>query len=114
MPLFEKARIEVYLPDLPRPAYQELLDLLALEFTYTFGGCSVMRGVEGLYLSRLGQMVPDRVNLLFTDADVPFDANLAIVSYYTDCLRAIAFDALNEEAVLVVAYKVHHSIDRDL
>ena len=36
MPLFEKARIEVYLPDLPKPAYQELLAALDREFTYTF------------------------------------------------------------------------------
>lgn len=35
MPLSEKARIEVYLPDLPTPAYRDLLDALDQEFTYT-------------------------------------------------------------------------------
>ena len=37
MPLFEKARVEVYLPDFPKPAYQELLAALDREFTYTIG-----------------------------------------------------------------------------
>jgi hypothetical protein len=47
LPLSEKARIEVYLPDLARFAYQDLLDTLEREFTYTFGGCTIVRGLEG-------------------------------------------------------------------
>ena len=34
MPLSEKARVEVYLPDLPKQAYQNLLEALEQEFTY--------------------------------------------------------------------------------
>ena len=109
MPLFEKARIEVYLPDLPRPAYQDLLDLLERELTYAFGGCSVVRGLEGFYLAHLGQFIRDRVNLLYTDMDVPFDDNFKTISRYTDRLREIAANALDEEVILVVAYKVYHS-----
>jgi hypothetical protein len=45
LPLSEKARIEVYLPDVPRPAYQDLLAALEQEFTYTFGGCTTLRGL---------------------------------------------------------------------
>jgi hypothetical protein len=40
LPLLERARVEVYLPDLPRAAYYNLLDELTQEFTYTFGGIS--------------------------------------------------------------------------
>ena len=40
MPLSEKARIEVYLPDALHPAYAELLEVLDREFTCTFGGCT--------------------------------------------------------------------------
>ena len=54
MPLSEKARIEVYLPDVTRLAYEDLLDAFEQEFTYTFGGCTTVRGLEGNYLSRLG------------------------------------------------------------
>ena len=109
MPLFEKARIEVFLPDLPRQAYQDLLDTLEQEFTYTFGGCSVVRGLDGYFLSHLGQIIWDRVNLLFTDVDLPFDEDSERLTRYTDTLRVAAADALNEEAVLVVVYKVYHS-----
>lgn len=49
LPLSEKARIEVYLPDLPARAYRELLDALNREFTYTFGGCSILQGLAGSY-----------------------------------------------------------------
>jgi hypothetical protein len=38
LPLSEKARIEVYLPDTPHPEYAELLEVLDREFTCTFGG----------------------------------------------------------------------------
>ena len=48
MPLSEKARIEVYLPDLPRRAYQDLLASLEREFSYSFGGCTTVRGLEGI------------------------------------------------------------------
>jgi hypothetical protein len=34
LPLSEQARIEVYLPGLPKPSYQELLETLDREFTY--------------------------------------------------------------------------------
>lgn len=37
MPLFERARVEVYLPDLPRSRYEDLLFALRQEFTHTFG-----------------------------------------------------------------------------
>jgi hypothetical protein len=40
LPLLERARVEVYLPDLPRAAYYNLLDELTQEFTYAFGGIS--------------------------------------------------------------------------
>src|ERR1051326_6260811 len=54
LPLSEKVRIEVYLPDLPRAAYQDLLESIDREFTYTFGGFTAVRGLDGSYLSRQG------------------------------------------------------------
>ena len=64
MPLSEKARIEVYVPDLPQETYQNLLDALAQEFTYTFDGSTIMRGLDGRYLSTHGLQVQDRVHLI--------------------------------------------------
>ena len=63
MPLSEKARVEVYLPDLPKPAYQNLLDTLDQEFTFAIGGATTVCGLEGSYLSRLGVRLQDRINL---------------------------------------------------
>jgi hypothetical protein len=109
LPLFEKARVEVYLPDLPSTGYHELLTALELEFTYTFGGCTQVRGLNGIYQSQLGLPIEDRVNLLYTDIPFTFDECFDRLSRYTDALRKAAFDALDEEAILVVAIKVYHS-----
>ncbi len=109
MPLSEKTRIEVYLPDLPAPAYRRLLDTFEQEFTYTFGGCTIIHGLSGSYLSLLGFSISDRVNLLYTDAPFAFGDTAELLSRYTDELRDAAFQSLNEEAILVVAWPVYHS-----
>ena len=109
MPLFEKARLEVYVPDVPSPRYRSLLDALEKEFTYTFGGCTLMRGVHGSYLSDAGVQLTDPVNVLYTDGCIRFDPNLEALSRFTDRLREAVCEALDEEAVLVAAFKVYHS-----
>jgi hypothetical protein len=109
LPLSERARVEVYLPDLPRPAYRDLLDALEQELTYTFGGCTTLRGLDGGYLSEVGVVVRDRVNLIYTDIPVPLDEHFAAVSKYADELRDAAYQALDEEAVLVVVWRVYHA-----
>jgi hypothetical protein len=109
LPLSEKARIEVYLPDLPKQAYQDLLDTLDHEFTYTFGGSTIIRGLDGSYLSRLGSKMQDRINLIYTDAPFDFEENFEKVSQYTDDLKEAVFHALEEEAILVVVFKVYHA-----
>ena len=109
MPLFEKARIEVYLPDPGKPFVPDLLEALDQEFTYTFGGCTIIHGLHGSYLSRNGSMVHDQVNLIYTDTPLRFDNNLSALSEFADQLRAAVFAALNEESILVVVYKVYHS-----
>lgn len=109
MPLSEKTRIEVYLPDLPAPVYRSLLDAFEGEFTYTFGGCTIVRGLSGSYLSLLGFSIQDRVNLLYTDTPFTFGEATGLLSRYTDELREAAFQALAEEAILVAAWPVYHS-----
>jgi hypothetical protein len=109
LPLSEKARIEVYLPDVPRAAYQDLLAALEQEFTYAFGGCTTIRGLEGNYLSRLGLRMHDRINLVYTDTPFPFAEHFDRVSRYADQLREAAFEALDEEAVLIVVLSVYHT-----
>jgi hypothetical protein len=98
----------VYLPDVRHPAYPELRDTLETEFTYAFGGCSLVNGLEGSYLSRAGTVIRDRVNLLFTDTPFTFAANLETLSKYVDTLRSAVMDALEEEEILIVVYPVFH------
>jgi hypothetical protein len=109
LPLFEKARIEVYLPDLDKPGYAELLEELDSEFTFSFRGCTLARGFSGSYLSRLGIVMRDPINVLYTDVPLALSASFQVLSDYTDELRTAAFRALNEEAILVVVYPVYHS-----
>lgn len=109
MPLSEKARIEVYLPDLPRAAYQDLLDALTREFTYTFGGCTIIGGLDGSYLSQVGLQIQDRINLIYTDTPYAFEANFGVISKYADNLKSAAFVALEEYAILVAVMKVYHA-----
>ncbi len=110
MPLYEKARVEAYLPDLPKSAYQDLLASLDQEFTYTFGGCTIVRGLDGSYLSRAGEKLQDRITLIYTDTPYVFKDNFEIISRYADKLRDAAVRALEEEAILVVVLSVYHSI----
>jgi hypothetical protein len=99
----------VYLPDLPKPAYQDLIESLVREFTYTFGGCTTVSELAGSYLSRQGLIVEDQIRLLFTDTPLLFTEDFERISHYADHLRQAAFLALDEEAVLVVAFPVYHS-----
>jgi len=110
LPLSERARVEVYLPDLPRQSYRDLLDAFEQEFTYTFGGCTTARGLDGTYLSHAGTPIRDRINLVHTDTPFEFESHVAALSRYADELRAAAMAALDEEAVLVVVTKVFHSV----
>jgi hypothetical protein len=110
LPLFEKARIEVYLPDLAdKPQYANFLDVVSDEFAYTFGGSSVVRGIEGRYLARLGMIIHDQVNVVFTDTPFALGENRNKIEQYLDELRHAAMIALDEEAILVVVYPVFHS-----
>ena len=112
MPLSEKARIEVYLPDVPDKAYDDLLETFETEFAYSFGGCTVLLDLRGSYLSADGSIVKDRVNLLYTDTPFDFGNREKELSSYAEALRRIAFDALNEEDILIVVSSVQDGSPR--
>lgn len=109
MPLFVRTRVEVYLPDLPKAVYQDLLNALIQEFTHGFGGCTLLRDLDGRYLSRLGLIVSDRINLVYTDVPIGLEDNLERMSRYADRLRTAVATGLEEEAVLVVMHQVYHA-----
>jgi hypothetical protein len=107
LPLFEKVRIEVFLPEAPDRSYEELREVLEDEFTYTFGGCSVIDGVRGYYLSSKGSVVQDRVNSLFTDMGLTLD-KMHAVQTYVERLKFVVSAALPEESILIAVHGVFH------
>ena len=110
MPLLERTRVEVYLPDLQLPEYQNLLRSFEEEFTYAFGGASIVRGLEGTYLSESGERIPDRINLLYSDAPLALSTDFASLGAYVRELRRAAMEALSEEAVLISVEQVYHEV----
>ncbi len=113
MPLSARARVEIYLPDQPVPIYQDLLQTIVNEFTTSFGGCTIKRGIDGYYLSTFGQVIADRIILVYSDTPFEFQENIDGLAKYADNLRRYAFDALDEEEILVAVWPVHHSVEQD-
>jgi hypothetical protein len=83
----------VYVPDLLQQTYQNLLDALAQEFTSTFGGATIPRGLDGSYLSSHGLQVQDCVHLIYTDTPFPIEEQFESLSRYANALWDAAFEA---------------------
>jgi len=110
LPLLERARVEVYVPDLSTPSYRNLLLAFEEEFTYAFGGCTIVKGLDGSYLSLAGVRVPDRINLIYTDLPFALSTNFESMARYTRQLKEAAHVALAEETVLVAVCQIYHSV----
>jgi hypothetical protein len=110
LPLLERVRVEVYIPDLPADAYRNLLRSFEEEFTYAFGGCTIVSGLEGSYLSKLGAKVPDCINLIYADLPLALTTNFDRVARYTGQLREVSLEALSEESMLIAVTQVYHAV----
>jgi hypothetical protein len=108
--MLERVRVEVYIPDNSAAAYQKLLNSFEEEFTYAFGGSSILRGLQGSYLSRTGQLISDRVNLVYSDVPFALSTDFVLVASYAGVLKRVAMEALSEEAVLVSVEQVYHAV----
>jgi hypothetical protein len=108
--LLERARVAVYVPDLPTPHYRNVLLSFEEEFTYAFGGCTIIRGLDGNYLSRDGLKTPDRINLIYTDLPLALSTNFKSMARYADELKQVAAEALAEETVLVSVGQIYHAV----
>ena len=109
MPLSEKVRIEIFIPDLPDPVYGGILDKLGNELTYAFGGCAFISS-RGKYRSSTGLILPDKLHLLFSDTPFLWIRDRLLIELYAERMRTVVKRALSrEEAILVVAYQVSHA-----
>lgn len=109
MPLSKRARIEVYLVVNNSAEYKLLLDAIEREFLNTFGGCTVIRGAKGLYLSGSGSIDADDINVVYADTAFDADADLEALSAYTDSLKAALLEATSEESILIVVNEIFHA-----
>ena len=108
MLLSEKVRIEIFVPDPPNPIYSDLLEELATELSYAFGGSTTISAL-GKYRSSTGFIVPDRINILFSDAALLWERDrLALEQYVEWVSRAVERALEREEAVLISVYPVGH------
>ena len=80
------------------------------EFTYAFGGCTILRGLDGSYLSQAGTKTPDRINLIYSDLPVALSINFDKVARYAEELKQVSVETLAEEAILVAVTQVYHAI----
>jgi hypothetical protein len=110
LPLSSRARIEIYLPDVPQKVYRSARRAFEREFLETFGGCTVIKNIKGLYLSAAEKADTDKIVLIYTDTPFEFRKNRAALSKYTDELREVAFKTTNEESILIVVHEIFHSV----
>ena len=110
MPLLERVRVELYLPDPHSPEYEDLLRSLTEEFTYAFGGCSIVRGLERSYLSALGIRISDRINIIYSDVPLILATDFGLVAAYVRELKRAAMNALAEEAILISVEQIYHAV----
>ncbi|MGA9997548.1 MAG: hypothetical protein WBP93_19185 [Pyrinomonadaceae bacterium] len=108
MPLSEKVRIEIFIPDLPDPIYDRILEEFSDELSYAFGGCTITSS-SGKYRSAAGVILPDKINILFTDTPFKWKKDRALITQYAEELYDIIQRALEgEEAILITVHPIHH------
>jgi hypothetical protein len=110
LPLSSRARIEIYLPDSPKKVYRNARKAFEKEFLETFGGCTVIKNIKGLYLSSDGKPETDKIVLIYADTPFEFRAHCKALSKYTDELRDVAYKTTNEESILIVVHEIYHSV----
>ena len=108
MPLSEKIRIELFIPDLPDPVYGRMLHELGDELSYAFGGCTVAP-TKGKYRSTAGVILPDKINILFTDTPFHWEKDRLLLEQYAEGLRQVVQKVLSsEQAILIAVFPVCH------
>ena len=90
--------------------YRRLEQAIEQEFLFTFGGCTVIRDIKGLYLSSGKRRETDRITLVYSDMPFGLQRNMTLISEYADAIREACAEALPEQSVLVVVHEVMHSI----
>lgn len=84
------------------------MEELGDELSYTFGGCTVT-STQGKYRSTAGSILPDKINILFTDTPFLWEKDRLLLEQYTTALQQVVQQVLrNEETILISVYPVYH------
>jgi len=110
LPLSKRARIEIYIPEHETSNYAVLESVFEQEFLHTFGGCTVIRNIKGMYFGSDDKTDVEPVNLVYSDTPFDFEENFEAIEQYTDELRTAALEASEEESILVVVDAIYHSL----
>jgi hypothetical protein len=110
LPLSRRARIEIYLPQKGSSDYARLERAFENEFIDTFGGCTIIKNAEGLYMGADGNLAVDKISLVYADTPFDFAENIEAISEYTDLLRTAALEASEEESILIAVQPIYHSL----
>lgn len=108
--LTPRIRVEVYIPIRYETAYQESLTWVIAEFTELRGGCTVNENVGGYYRSQAGEVIDDRVNIVYSDFSLDWNKHherAEVLNYCAD-LKRFLLDNLLEEEIFISAYPVSH------
>ncbi|MEO5858614.1 MAG: hypothetical protein ABIR33_06660 [Pyrinomonadaceae bacterium] len=108
--LSKRIRIDVYLPEKKAKVYRRLRKAIEAELLFTFGGCTVIEGVRGLYLSSGEKPEEDRITRVYADMPFSLDDRREEVSIYADALREAVAEALPEQSILVTVEEIYHSL----
>jgi hypothetical protein len=109
--LSEKVRIEIFIPDSSNKAHRNLLEELATEFSYAFGGCTeASASASGSYRSFDGLIISEKIHILFSDAPLQWERDRLTLGHYIDRVKRAAERALElEEVVLISVFSVCHA-----
>jgi hypothetical protein len=108
LPLLEKVRVEIFIPDLPDPAYDSILEVLGDELAYSFGGCTIISST-GKYRTSDGAIIPDKIHILFSDTQFVWARDRLLLESYAERARTVVKRALaREESILVAVFPVFH------
>jgi len=70
----------------------------------------MLRAIDGSYLSISGEVISDRINLIYSDLPIALSTDFAIVARYAGQLKEAATNALNEDAILIAVEQIYHCV----
>lgn len=109
-----RIRLEFYLPErAERTRYRVAREWLIRELTYSQGGTSRVEDLSGTYLSGEGQVITDRVSLVWCDTIFSWNSRrerAELLAYAAQLKRFLEMHLVEEEAILIAVVPVYHPV----